>query len=80
MPLEMVVYHVLDFNYIIAPLRFIQGFVRTIFGQRPWMSPDSSTLRSLPEGPKQVHVPCDFRVALETVIRSPSSASIYLYD
>ena len=54
MPLRMVVSHVLDFNYIIAPLRFVQGFVHTIFGQRPWMSPDSSTLVSPLEGPKQV--------------------------
>ena len=54
MPLEMVVSHMLDFNHVIASLRFVQGLVRVVFGQRPWMSPDSSTLMSLFEGPKQV--------------------------
>ena len=54
MPLGMVVSHVLDFNYIITPLRFVQGLVHVVFGRRPWMSPDSSTLMSLVEGPKQV--------------------------
>ena len=54
MPLEMVVSHVVDFNYIIEPLRFIQGSVCAVFGQRPQMSPNSSTLMSLFEGPKQV--------------------------
>ena len=32
----------------------LQGLVHTIFGQRPWMSPDSSTLMSLLKGPKHV--------------------------
>ena len=50
----MVVSHVLDFNYIIASLIFVQGFVHTIFGRRPQMSPNSSTLVSPLEGPKQV--------------------------
>ena len=50
----MVVSHVLDFNSIIAPLRFIQGLFRTVLGRRPRMSPDSSTLVSPLEGPKQV--------------------------
>ena len=54
MPLEMVVSHVLDSNYIIAPLRFVQVLVRTILGRRPWMSPDSITFMILFEGPKQV--------------------------
>ena len=54
MPLGMVVSHVLDSSYIIALLRFIQGFFCTIFGQRPQMSPDSRTLVSPLEGPKQV--------------------------
>ena len=54
MPFGMVVSHVLDFNYIITPLRFVQGLVCAIFGRRPRMSPDSSTLMSLLEGPKQV--------------------------
>ena len=76
MPLEMVVSHVLDSNYIIAPLRFVQGLVRIVLGQIPQMSPDSSTLMSLFEGPKQVYVPFDFWVAMETVFRSPNSASI----
>ena len=54
MPLGMVVSHVLDSNYIIAPLRFVQGLVRVVFGQRPRMSPNSSTLMSLLKGPKHV--------------------------
>ena len=54
MPLGMVVSHVLDSNYIIAQLRFVQGLVCTILIRRPRMSPDSSTLMSLFEGPKQV--------------------------
>ena len=54
MPLGMVVSHVLDSNYIITPLRFVQGLVRTVLGRRPWMSPDSSTLVSPLDGPKQV--------------------------
>ena len=54
MPLRMVVSHVLNSNYIIAPLRFIQGLVRGVFGQIPRMSPDSSTLTSLFEGTKQI--------------------------
>ena len=57
MPLGMVVSHVLDSNYIIAPLRFVQGLVRTVLGRRPRMSPDYSTLMSLLEGPKQVMSP-----------------------
>ena len=57
MPLGMVVSHVLDSNYIIAPLRFVQGLVRTVLGRRPQMSLDSSTLMSLLEGPKQVMSP-----------------------
>ena len=52
MPLGMVVSHMLDSNYIIVPLRFVQGLVRAVFGRRPWMSPNSSTLMSLFEGPK----------------------------
>ena len=54
MPLGMVVSHVLESNYIIALLRFVQGLVRTVHGQRPRMSPDSNTLMSILEGPKQV--------------------------
>ena len=54
MPLRMVVSHVLDSNYIIAPLRFVQGLVRIVLDQRPRMSPDSSTLMSLLEGPEHV--------------------------
>ena len=54
MPLGMVVSHVLNFNSIISLLRFIQDLVRTVLGRRPRMSPDSSTLMSLLEGPKQV--------------------------
>ena len=54
MPLGMVVSHMLDSNYIIAQLTFLQGLVCTVFGQRPWMSPNSSTLMSLFKGPKQV--------------------------
>ena len=54
MPLGMVVSHVLDSNYMIAPLRFVQGLVYAIFGQRPRMSLESSTLMSLFEGPKEV--------------------------
>ena len=54
MPLRMVVSHVLDYNYIIASLRFIYGLVHTVLGQRPRMLPDASTLMSLFEGPKQV--------------------------
>ena len=50
--------------------------IHAVFGQRPRMSPDSSTLMSLFEGPKQVYVPYDFWVALETVFKSPSSAPI----
>ena len=54
MPLGMVVSHVLDFNSIIAPLRFVQGLFRTALGQRRWISLDSSTLVSPLEGPKRV--------------------------
>ena len=54
MPLRMVVSHMLDSNYIIAPLRFVQGLVHVVLGQRPQMSPNSSTLVILLEGPKQV--------------------------
>ena len=54
MPLAMVVSHVLDFNSIIAPLRFVQGLFHTVLGRRPKISPDSSTLVSILEGPKQV--------------------------
>ena len=50
----MVVFHVLDFNSIITPLRFLQGLFRTVLGWRPRMSPNSSTLVSPLEGPKQV--------------------------
>ena len=53
-PLGMVVSHVLEFNSIITPLRFIQGLFRTILGQRPRMSPDFSTLVVTLKGPKQV--------------------------
>ena len=52
MPLGMVVSHMLNSKYIIEPLRFIQGIVHTVFGRRPQMSPNSSTLMSLFEGPK----------------------------
>ena len=76
MPLEMVVSHVLESNYIIVPLRFVQGLVYTVLGQRPRMSPDSTTLMIPLEGPKTDYVSCDFWVALEIVFRSPSSASI----
>ena len=54
MSLGMVVSHVLDFNYIITLLRFVQNLVRAVFGRRPQMSPDSSTLMSLFTRPKQV--------------------------
>ena len=54
MPLKMVVSHVLDFNFIIAPLIFAQGLFHTILGRIPWMSSDSSTLVSPLKGPKQV--------------------------
>ena len=54
MPLGMVVSHVLNFNSIIALLRFVQGLFCTILGRRPRMSLDSSTLVSPLEGPKQV--------------------------
>ena len=54
MPLGMVVSHVLHFNSIIALLRFVQGLFHTVLGRRPQMSPDSSTLVSPLEGPKQV--------------------------
>ena len=54
MPLGMVVSHVLDFNSIITPLRFMQGLFHTVLGRRSQMSPDSSTLVSPLEGPKQV--------------------------
>ena len=76
MPLGMVVSHVLDFNYIIAPLRFVQGLVRTVFGRRPQMSLESNTLMSLLEGPKQVMS----LVISELHWRQYSEASIYLYD
>ena len=52
--LRMVVSHMLDSNYIITPLRFVQGLVNAVFGRRPWMSLDSGTLMSVFEGPKQV--------------------------
>ena len=54
MPLGMVVSHVLDFNSIIEPLRFVQGLFHTILGLRPQMLPDSSTSVSPLEGPKHV--------------------------
>ena len=54
MPLGVVVSHVLDFNSIIAPLRFVQGLFRTILCRRPQMSTNSSTLVIPLEGPKQV--------------------------
>ena len=54
MPLRMVVSHMLDFNSIIASLRFVQGLFHIVLGRRPRMSPDSSTLVSPLEGPKQV--------------------------
>ena len=44
----------LDFNSIITLLRFVQGLFHTVLGQRPRMSPDSSTLVSPLEGPKKV--------------------------
>ena len=75
MPLRMVVSHVLDYNYIIASLRFIYGLVHTVLGQRPRMFPDSSTLMSLFEGPQQVHVPCDFWVSIwvcSTILNTPN--------
>ena len=49
-----VVSHVLHSNYIIAPLKFVQGLFHIVLGQRPQMSPDFSTLVSPLEGPKQV--------------------------
>ena len=54
MPLGMVVSHMLDFNSIIVPLRFVQGLFHAVLGRRPRRSPDSSTMMSLLEGPKQV--------------------------
>ena len=54
MPLGMVVSHVLGFNPIIAPLIFVEVLFQAVLSQRPRMSPDSSTLVSLLEGPKQV--------------------------
>ena len=54
MPLGMVVSHMLDSNHIITSLRFVQGLVRTVLGRRPRISPDSSTLMSIFEGPKHV--------------------------
>ena len=75
LPLTMVVSHVLNFKYIISLLRFVQGLVHVVFGQRPQMSPDSSTLMSLFEDLNS-YVPCDFWVAFEIVFRSHTSASI----
>ena len=46
--------------------------VPSLFGRRPQLSPESSTLVSLFLGPIQFHVPCDFQVVLATMFRSPS--------
>ena len=54
MSLGMVVSHMLDSKYIITSLIFVQGLFCIVLGRRPWMSPNSSTLMSLFEGPKQV--------------------------
>ena len=54
MPIGMVVSHMLDSNYIIAPLRFVQGLFHTVLGRRARMSLDSSTLVSPLKGPKLV--------------------------
>ena len=54
MPLGMVVSHMLNSNYIIAPLRFVQGIGLCNIWSKTQMSTDSSTLMNLFEGPKQV--------------------------
>ena len=46
MPLGMVFSHVLNCNFIIVPLRFVQGLFLIVLGRRPQMSPDSSTIMS----------------------------------
>ena len=80
MPLGMVVSHVLDFNYIIVLLRFVQGLVRAIFDRRPRMSPDSRTLMILFEGPKQVMSLVISVLRWRQCSKAQTNASIYLYD
>ena len=52
--------------------------VRSLFGRRPRLSPDSSTLVSLFLGPIQSHVPCDFQDTLETLFESPLVSCFYV--
>ena len=72
MTLGMVFSHMLDSNYIIKPLRFIQGLFHAVFGRRPRMSPDSSTLMSLFEGPKKVMSPVIFGLRWRQCLDAPA--------